>query len=70
MIFRNIRKNLPLVALILAVGFSPSFIAGKISGRNAEIRIEDFLVIAVGLFYIFRFLISGKEKIERPPFFF
>jgi len=50
---------------------SPSFYFGKISGGNLiEIRIEDILIVILGLFFIANFLISKKEKVKKPPLFF
>ncbi len=71
MIKKNWLKTLPLILLALAIGFSPSFSAGRIpSGKIIEIRAEDILLVILGLVWIANFLISGREKFERPPLFF
>ncbi len=63
-------QNLPLVILAAAIAFSPSFSAGKIAGeRVIEIRIEDILIVILGLVWITNFLISGKKRVKRPPLF-
>ncbi len=68
---KNWIKSLSLILLALAIGFSPSFSAGVIEGgRVLEIRVEDILLIILGLIWISSFLISGKIKIEKPPLFF
>ncbi|GAG02527.1 unnamed protein product, partial [marine sediment metagenome] len=39
---RDCNKNLPLIFLVIAIAFSPSFSAGVIEGgRIIEIRVED-----------------------------
>lgn len=64
-------KNLPLFFLATAISFSPSFFGGTITGgRIIEIRIEDILIVILGLVWLANFLISGKKKVERPPLFF
>lgn len=64
-------KILPLILLTSAIALSPSFSAGKIAGgRVIEIRIEDILIVILGLAWIANFLILGRKKIQRPPLFF
>jgi len=64
-------KNLPLFLLAGAIALSPSFSAGTfLGGKIIEIRIEDFLIIILGLIWIADFLISGRKKVEKPPLFF
>lgn len=65
---RDCNKNLPLIFLVMAIAFSPSFSAGVIEGgRIIEIRVEDILLVILGLIWIASFLISKKEKIKKPP---
>ncbi len=67
-------QNLPLILLAVAIAFSPSFSAGKIISEKAirtiEIRVEDILIVILGLVWIANFLILGRKKIEKPPLFF
>ncbi len=64
---RDCNKNLPLIFLVMAIAFSPSFSAGVIEGgRIIEIRVEDILLVILGLAWIANFLISKKEKIKKP----
>ena len=54
---RNCNKNLPLIFLAIAIAFSPSFSAGVIEGgRIIEIRVEDVLIVILGLAWIASFL--------------
>jgi len=63
-------KNLSLVFLAAAIALSPSFSAGEIEGgRVLEIRIEDVLIVILGLVWIASFLISGRKNIKKPPLF-
>lgn len=65
---KDYKQNLPLIFLVIAIAFSPSFSAGVIEGgRNIEIRVEDILIVIFGLAWIASFLISKKEKIKKPP---
>jgi len=65
---KNYKQNLPLILLVIAISFSPSFSAGVIEGgRVVEIRVEDVLIVIFGLAWIAGFLISKKEKIKKPP---
>jgi len=64
-------KILPLILLTLAIGLSPSFSAGEFGGgKIIELRIEDFLILILGLIWFANFLISGRKKVEKPPLFF
>ncbi len=48
----------------------PSFIAGTMSsGKEIELRVEDFLLLFFGLAVFLYFLATGKFKIKKPPFF-
>ena len=66
-----------LVLLVLAVGLSPRIpVGGRISGggfwggsRQIEIRAEDVILAVFILLAAVAFLLSGKEKIEKPPLF-
>jgi len=65
---KSYKQNLPLILLVTAIAFSPSFSAGVIKGgRIVEIRVEDLLIVILGLIWITNFLISKKDKIEKPP---
>lgn len=65
---KEYKQNLPLIFLVIAIAFSPSFSAGVIEGgRIIEIRVEDVLIVIFGLIWIANFLISKKEKIKKPP---
>jgi len=62
----KILKILPLIILVLAIGFSPSFPAGKlVNGKTIELRVEDFLIAILAGFLLIKFLTS--RKIEKPP---
>jgi len=68
---KQIIQNFPVVLLISAIALSPSFSAGTFAGgKIIELRIEDFLIVILGLIWIANFLISRKEKIEKPPLLF
>lgn len=68
---KNFKKNLPVILLISAIALSPGFAVGEIGGgKIAEIRIEDFLLLILGLVWIANFFISGKKKVKKPPLFF
>ena len=65
---KDYKHNLPLILLVIAISFSPSFSAGVIEGRRViEVRAEDVLIVIFGLAWIANFLISKKEKIKKPP---
>jgi len=65
---KKVFQNLPVILLISAIALSPSFSAGEIArGRVIEIRVEDILIIILGLVWIANFFISGRGKIEKPP---
>jgi O-antigen ligase len=65
---KDYKKNLPLILLAIAIALSPSFSAGMIEGgRVIEIRVEDILIVILGLFWIANFLISKRGKIKKPP---
>ncbi len=68
---KNRFKNLSLIFLVGAIALSPSFSFGTLSNeRIIEIRIEDFLILALGVLWIVNFLVSGRSKLEKPPLFF
>ena len=68
---KNFIKNFSVIILAAAIALSPSFSAGRIEGgRVIEIRVEDILIVILGLVWIINFLISGRKKIEKPPLFF
>jgi len=59
---KKIFQNFPLVILAAAIGLSPSFSAGEIiGGRIIEIRVEDILIVILGLVWLANFLVSGRE---------
>ena len=63
-------KNLQVVLLLGSIMLFPSFILGAMSsGKTIELRIEDFLLVFFGLAGLIYFLVSGKFKIKKPPFF-
>jgi len=65
---KDYKQNLPLIFLIIAIAFSPSFSAGVIEGgRIIEIRVEDVLIVIFGLAWIASFLIFKKGKTKKPP---
>lgn len=70
----KIFENFPVILLIFAIAFSPSFSVGKIiserSTRIIEIRTEDILIAILGLIWIINFLIEGKRKVKKPPLIF
>lgn len=64
------KENLPLFLIVAAIVFSPDFSLGTIEGgRSIDIRIEDILIVILGLVWIASFLISGKKKTGKPPLF-
>ena len=64
------KEYLPLILLAAAIGLSPSFSAGMLEGgRVIEIRVEDILIVILGLVWLSNFLISGRKKVEKPPLF-
>lgn len=68
MIRKSWFKISPLFFLAAAVALSPSFSAGMVEGeRIIEVRIEDILIVILGLVWIANFLISRKKKIKKPP---
>jgi len=71
MLKKDFYQILPVIILAFAIALSPSFSAGEIEGgRIIEIRVEDILIVILGLLWIASFLISGRKKIEKPPLFF
>ncbi|KPJ56395.1 hypothetical protein AMJ49_04945 [Parcubacteria bacterium DG_74_2] len=63
-------KILPLFLLAAAIALSPSFSAGALEGeRVIEIRVEDILIVILGLIWFTNFLISGKKEFKKPPLF-
>ena len=70
MIRNNLFKILPLILLAAAIALSPSFSAGNLpGGKIIEIRAEDILMLILGLAWLADFLISGRNKIKKPPLF-
>ncbi len=71
---KKIFKNLPLILLFSAIALSPSYSAGIFGpladSKIIELRIEDFLIVILGLVWIANFLISGRRKVKKPPLFF
>lgn len=68
---KDFYQILPVIILALAIALSPSFSAGQIEGgRVIEIRIEDILLVILGILWIINFLLSGRIKIEKPPLLF
>lgn len=72
---RNWLEILPLVLLVLAIGLSPSFPAGEFKDtegvmKTIELRIEDFLMVILGLIWLASFLIFRKEENRKPPLLF
>jgi len=64
-------KDLPLILLFSAIALSPSFSVGRFGGgKIIEIRIEDILIVILGLIWLVNILISGKKRLEKPPLFF
>ena len=64
-------KNLSLILLAATIALSPSFPAGRLEGgKIIEIRVEDILIVILGILWIISFLISGRTKIEKPPLLF
>lgn len=64
-------SHLPLLLIAFAMTFSPEFSLGTIGGgRNIVIRIEDLLLVILGLAGIGGFLLSQKTAINKPPLFF
>lgn len=66
---RNFRKHFPLILLASAIAFSPGFGVGELAdgSKIIEIRVEDILLIILGIFWIAHILISGRKNIEKPP---
>ena len=61
-------KYIPVVLIALAIGLSPSFSIGEIStGRDLEIRLEDLLIVVLGIVWIAGLLRLRKTRLERPP---
>ncbi len=70
---KNFFKNLPIILLAVAVAITFSFSAGKIKEaytRIIEIKIEDILLLILGLIWIANILISRKKRFQKPPLFF
>ena len=56
------KQNFPVVLIAAAIALSPSFSAGEIAGgRVIEIRVEDILIVILGLVWLANFLVSGRE---------
>lgn len=63
-------KKLSVIFLLGAIMLVPSFIVGKMSsGKTIELRVEDFILLFLGITAFLVFLIKGKFKIKKPPFF-
>ncbi|OGZ79622.1 MAG: hypothetical protein A2358_01500 [Candidatus Staskawiczbacteria bacterium RIFOXYB1_FULL_37_44] len=63
-------KNLSITLLLGAIMLFPSFVVGRISsGNTIELRIEDFLLLFFGIVALAYFLVNGKSKFRKPPFF-
>jgi len=59
---------LPIVLLILAIGFSPIFSIGPVpGGKILEFRIGDILLVVLGLVWFGSFIIGKRKSIEWPP---
>ena len=60
-----------LIILSFAIAFSPSFVIGEISGgRKIEIRLEDILIVFLGLLWIAEFFYLKIKKVKKPPLLF
>jgi len=73
--YKKIKEFLPVFLITCAIALSPAFSIGGIKSatgeiRAIEIRVEDILLLILGLIWISNFLISGREKIGKPPLFF
>lgn len=67
----NIIKNFPLLLLISAVTLSLGFNFGTFGGGKAiELRMEDFLIVVLGLIFILDVVFLKRGKIGKPPLFF
>lgn len=66
----NCKNLIFLVLLASAIALSPSFPAGNLpDGKIIEIRIEDILIVILGIIWLAEILISGRTKLQRPPLF-
>jgi hypothetical protein len=62
-------ENIFLILLALAIAFSPSFSAGKITEKRViELRIEDFLLTIFCAIFLFEIFLS-KKRLQKPPLF-
>jgi hypothetical protein len=73
--YKKIKELLPVFLLACAIALSPAFSIGEIKSaaggnRAIEIRVEDILLLILGLIWISNFLISRRSKIGKPPLFF
>ncbi|KPJ55310.1 hypothetical protein AMJ47_00320 [Parcubacteria bacterium DG_72] len=65
---KNIISTFSVILLALAIGLSPSFTFGEITGgRPVEIRLEDILIAVFGIVLIARIFIFKVKKTEKPP---
>lgn len=64
---KNIRGNIPIVLLALAIGLSPSIVVGHIAQRDVEVRLEDILMVIFGIAWIASFIRQKKTHIAKPP---
>lgn len=67
-------KNLPVILLAAAVAITFSYVVSSLEEgpitRKIEIKVEDILLVVLGVIWIANILIAGKKKLPKPPLFF
>lgn len=68
---KKIFKHLGVVLLAGAVGLTyVSFTAGKAGTKAIEIKVEDILLLVLGLIWIANILLAGQRSFKKPPLLF
>ncbi len=65
--FQNISVILLMSAVALSFGFNFGVFGG---GKAIELRMEDFLIVFLGVFFVFKIISEKKWKLEKPPVFY
>lgn len=64
---KDLKNLIPLIILAMVIALFPSFSVGELAnGKAIEIRVEDILIVVLGLVWIREII---KKKPEKPPLF-
>jgi len=64
---KTLRNNFPLLLLVAAIGLSPRFLVGRITGRSIEIRVEDLVLVVLCIAWVVSMIQERKTRVAKPP---